>query len=133
MTRRPASSFVLALLLGTAGLAGTAVAQSAAPSATTLPPVPEADVDPIEENGDVLGCAAVTIIWADLAEVRSLAVDEHAIGRGIGRQLVECRSETVKRSEGRALKDAANHGNSCLRHLCFKVSHLARADGGRHA
>lgn len=36
----------------------------------------------------VLGCVALTIIWADLAEVRSLAVDERAIGRGIGRKLV---------------------------------------------
>lgn len=42
-----------------------------------------------EVDGDVVGCAAVAIIWADLAEVRSLAVDGHYIGRGIGRQLVE--------------------------------------------
>ena len=42
-----------------------------------------------DEAGRVVGCAAVTIIWADLAEVRSLAVDEVARGRGIGRQLVE--------------------------------------------
>ncbi len=42
-----------------------------------------------EENGKVLGCVALTIIWADLAEVRSLAVDRKAQGRGIGRQLVE--------------------------------------------
>ncbi len=41
-----------------------------------------------DEYGKVLGCAAVTIIWADLAEVRSLAVDEASRGRGIGRQLV---------------------------------------------
>lgn len=42
-----------------------------------------------EEDGHVLGCAALTIIWADLAEVRSLAVDSHYTGRGIGRKLVE--------------------------------------------
>jgi amino-acid N-acetyltransferase len=42
-----------------------------------------------ESDGRVLGCVALTIIWADLAEVRSLAVDSSAIGRGIGRQLVE--------------------------------------------
>lgn len=42
-----------------------------------------------EEEGNLLGCVAVTIIWADLAEVRSLAVDEAYIGRGIGRQLVD--------------------------------------------
>jgi amino-acid N-acetyltransferase len=42
-----------------------------------------------DANGKVLGVAAVTIIWADLAEVRSLAVDEAARGRGIGSKLVE--------------------------------------------
>jgi amino-acid N-acetyltransferase len=42
-----------------------------------------------DENGQVVGCCALTIIWADLSEVRSLAVDEAARGRGIGRQLVE--------------------------------------------
>jgi amino-acid N-acetyltransferase len=42
-----------------------------------------------EENGRVIGCVALTIIWADLAEVRSLAVDREHIGRGIGRRLVE--------------------------------------------
>jgi amino-acid N-acetyltransferase len=41
-----------------------------------------------EEDGRVLGCAAVTIIWADLAEVRSLAVDEQYRGKGIGKALV---------------------------------------------
>jgi len=28
-----------------------------------------------EEDGRVLGCVALSIIWADLTEVRSLAVD----------------------------------------------------------
>ncbi len=42
-----------------------------------------------EEDDTLLGCVGVTIIWADLAEVRSLAVAEGHIGRGIGRQLVE--------------------------------------------
>jgi amino-acid N-acetyltransferase len=40
-------------------------------------------------DGKVVGCCALTIIWADLSEVRSLAVDEAYRGRGIGRQLVE--------------------------------------------
>jgi amino-acid N-acetyltransferase len=42
-----------------------------------------------DDSGTVVGCAALTIIWADLAEVRSLAVDEKSRGRGIGRKLVE--------------------------------------------
>ena len=42
-----------------------------------------------DEDGRVVGCCALTIIWADLAEVRSLAVDESQRGKGIGRRLVE--------------------------------------------
>lgn len=42
-----------------------------------------------EEEGRVVGCVADSIIWADLTEVRSLAVDERYTGRGIGRKLVE--------------------------------------------
>ena len=37
----------------------------------------------------IVGCVAVGIIWADLAEVRSLAVAEGFLGRGVGRKLVE--------------------------------------------
>src|SRR3954467_12322916 len=37
----------------------------------------------------VVGVVALSIIWADLAEVRSLAVDDAYRGRGIGRRLVE--------------------------------------------
>ncbi len=37
----------------------------------------------------VVGCVANGIIWADLAEVRSLAVDDAFRGRGVGRKLVE--------------------------------------------
>ena len=51
----------------------------------------------VDESGRVVGCAAVTIIWADLAEVRSLAVDETARGRGIGRALVEWCVEEARR------------------------------------
>lgn len=56
-----------------------------------------------EEDGRVLGCAALTIIWADLAEVRSLAVDERALGRGIGRRLVEWSVEESRRLQIRRL------------------------------
>src|SRR5687768_14850668 len=38
---------------------------------------------------EVVGCTALAIIWADLGEVRSLAVDDDYRGRGIGRRLVE--------------------------------------------
>src|SRR5438309_3347002 len=42
-----------------------------------------------EHEAALVGCVALTVIWADLAEVRSLAVDDAHRGRGIGRQLVE--------------------------------------------
>ena len=42
-----------------------------------------------EVDGDVIGCTALTIIWADLAEIRSLAVDDRFRGKGVGRSLVE--------------------------------------------
>lgn len=42
-----------------------------------------------ELDGKVVGCVANTIIWADLTEVRSLAVHRDYIGRGIGRKLVQ--------------------------------------------
>lgn len=42
-----------------------------------------------ESDGRVNGCVALTIIWADLAEVRSLAVDERCRGKGIGRELMQ--------------------------------------------
>ncbi len=50
-----------------------------------------------EENGKVVGCVALTIIWADLAEVRSLAVDSKHQGKGIGRKLVEWVIEEARR------------------------------------
>jgi amino-acid N-acetyltransferase len=42
-----------------------------------------------DEEGQILGCAALHINWEDLAEVRSLAVLETAQKRGIGKKLVE--------------------------------------------
>lgn len=43
----------------------------------------------VEENGELLGCGALHVLWDDLAEVRSLAIAPHAKGRGLGKQLVE--------------------------------------------
>jgi amino-acid N-acetyltransferase len=42
-----------------------------------------------EEAGKVIGCVGLTIVWADLAEVRSLAVDKKCHGKGVGRKLME--------------------------------------------
>ncbi|MFN0122814.1 MAG: N-acetyltransferase [Blastocatellia bacterium] len=40
-------------------------------------------------DGKVIGCSALHFTWGDMAEVRSLAVDETAGRRGVGRALVE--------------------------------------------
>jgi amino-acid N-acetyltransferase len=42
-----------------------------------------------ELDGKVVGCSALHFTWGDMAEVRSLAVDEAAGKRGIGSKLVE--------------------------------------------
>jgi amino-acid N-acetyltransferase len=50
----------------------------------------------VEDGGDVIGSAAVHLMWEDLAEVRSLAVRDDRMGRGIGTELVEaCISEAI--------------------------------------
>jgi len=49
-----------------------------------------------EDDGELVGSAAIHIMWEDLAEVRSLAVREGKMRRGIGTQLVEsCISEAI--------------------------------------
>jgi amino-acid N-acetyltransferase len=42
-----------------------------------------------EEDGRAVGCCALQIIWQDLAEIKSLAVDQSKKGIGIGKALVE--------------------------------------------
>lgn len=41
-------------------------------------------------DGAIVGCVSVDVIWADLAEIKSLAVRPDAHGKGIGSQL--CRA-----------------------------------------
>ena len=41
-----------------------------------------------EVDGEVVGCCALKVLWKDLAEIKSLAVDTSYSGKGIGRALV---------------------------------------------
>lgn len=47
------------------------------------------EFDVFEENSQILGCCALHPLWEDLAEIRSLAVKEEFMGKGIGKRLVE--------------------------------------------
>jgi amino-acid N-acetyltransferase len=49
-----------------------------------------------EEEGRVVGCGALHVIWEDLAEIRTVAVDPEARGRGIGHAIVEKLIETAR-------------------------------------
>ena len=42
-----------------------------------------------DPDGLVVGCGALHVLWADLAEVRTLAVAPGALGRGVGHLLLE--------------------------------------------
>jgi amino-acid N-acetyltransferase len=43
----------------------------------------------VDDDGVILGCAAIHVFWDDLAELKCLAVSEKAQGQGVGRMLVE--------------------------------------------
>ena len=52
----------------------------------------------VREGDHVVGCGALHIVWADMAELKSLAVEESAHSRGIGAAITRACVE-----EGRAL------------------------------
>jgi len=51
----------------------------------------------VEADGAVVGCCALEIIWADLAEIKSLAVDQANKEKGIGRLLVRAALDQARR------------------------------------
>lgn len=64
-----------------------------------------------DETGRLLGCGALHVLWEDLAEVRTLAVDAAAKGRGIGGAILE-----------RLLADARELGVQRVFCLTFETS-----------
>ncbi len=46
-----------------------------------------------ELDGQVVGCCALEVIWSDLAEIKSLAVDGAKKARGIGKMMVNTAME----------------------------------------
>ncbi|HIJ52860.1 MAG TPA: N-acetyltransferase [Planctomycetes bacterium] len=49
-----------------------------------------------ELDGSVVGCCALQIIWSDLAEIKSLAVGEANIDKGVGKMLVAAATEQAR-------------------------------------
>ncbi|WP_299574325.1 amino-acid N-acetyltransferase [uncultured Williamsia sp.] len=41
-----------------------------------------------EIDGVVVGCGALHVLWADLGEIRTVAVDTGCVGRGVGHRIV---------------------------------------------
>ena len=42
-----------------------------------------------ERDGRIVGCGAVHVLWEDLAEIRTLAVADEELGRGVGSIVLE--------------------------------------------
>ena len=68
-----------------------------------------------EVDGHVVGCGALHVLWEDLGEIRTLAVDESALGRGVGSALLD-----------RLVARACELGLSRLFCLTFETSFFAR-------
>ncbi|WP_043993428.1 amino-acid N-acetyltransferase [Leifsonia xyli] len=68
-----------------------------------------------DEDGALIGCGALHVMWSDLAEVRTLAVADSWLGRGVGRALL-----------GRLEDDARELGLSRLFCLTFEVPFFER-------
>jgi amino-acid N-acetyltransferase len=53
----------------------------------------------VDDQNRVVGCVALHVFWADLSEIRCLAVAEQVQGLGIGRRLVESCREMARELE----------------------------------
>jgi amino-acid N-acetyltransferase len=56
-----------------------------------------------EADDRVLGCGALHVLWADLGEVRTVAVDPSVKGRGIGHAIVDRLLEVARELQLRRL------------------------------
>jgi amino-acid N-acetyltransferase len=68
-----------------------------------------------ELDGTVVGCGALHVLWEDLAEVRTVAVDPAMRGRGVGHALVD-----------QLVKQARNLGLARVFVLTFEIGFFAR-------
>jgi amino-acid N-acetyltransferase len=49
-----------------------------------------------ELDGEVVGCGALHVLWADLGEIRTVAVHPRALGRGVGHAIVAALIENAR-------------------------------------
>jgi len=68
----------------------------------------------------IVGCAAMSILWADLGEIRSLAVDENYRFRGIGHRLVDWAIDEARRMQVRRVM-ALTYEKAFFEKLGFEV------------
>lgn len=68
-----------------------------------------------DADGNLIGCGALHVMWSDLGEVRTLAVSDEWLGRGVGRALLQ-----------RLEADARELGLSRLFCLTFEVGFFQR-------
>jgi amino-acid N-acetyltransferase len=52
-----------------------------------------------EEEGNIVGCGSLAVIWNDIAEMRTVAVKADYHGQGIGRNIVRALIEDAKELE----------------------------------
>jgi amino-acid N-acetyltransferase len=68
-----------------------------------------------DADGRLIGCGALHVLWSDLGEVRTLAVAEEWLGKGVGKALI-----------ARLESDARELGLSRLFCLTFEVGFFRR-------
>jgi amino-acid N-acetyltransferase len=72
------------------------------------------------ETGQLTGCCSLHVVWEDLAEIRSLAVQESHQGRGLGRRLVEaCMSEAEELGIKRVF--TLTYETEFFQHMGFRI------------
>lgn len=69
----------------------------------------------VTDDGELIGCGALHVMWEDLGEVRTLAVTQEWLGKGVGHALLE-----------RIEQDAAALGLSRLFCLTFETAFFGR-------
>lgn len=66
------------------------------PTVTLFEDIQEFWVAERDHDGRVVGCGALHVMWEDLAEVRTLAVDQICRGQGVGAQLLAKLLDTAR-------------------------------------